>query len=316
MEFMKKIFYTSIASLLFCACSNEVEQIESAKKGVELTMSATIGKSAETRTTYTRETVGMTVDWEAEEAITLISFDDSGITAIDNFSSSGDAGREKAEFTGTWNGNAGDKVICLYPALSTTAGASMYSATVRDASIAFTYPAHSPFRKLATLKNWDVMIGDVNISGSDASVSLNRQIALLEFYFTGGFYDSPDLFYIEQIGVSAASGSSPALFVKQGSIATTKSTYTGDITPSSFQEPYYLPLDVQITNSGTYFHPVVANGTLNEGDVIHFNCYHKEKWGWAGTSERYENSTSKTLAAPFTITPGNVYKFPEVNVGI
>lgn len=314
---MKKYFSIAIALFVFCACSNEVEQIESVKKnGVELTMFATINKGVETRTTYSRETVGMSVDWEAEESITLVSFDDSGITAVDNFTSTGEAGREKAEFTGTWNGNAGDKVICLYPAISTGAGASMYSATVGDASIAFTYPAHSPFKNLKTLKKWDVMIGDVNINGTEASVSLARKIALLEFYFTGGYKDYPDYFYIEQIGVSATSGSSPVLFVKQGSIAATKNTYTGDITPSSFQEPYYLTLDVLITNSGTYYHPVVADGTLLEGDVIHFNCYHVEKWGSFGMAERYENSTSKVLAAPFTITPGNVYKFPEVNVGI
>lgn len=300
---------------MLCACSEEAEQIVSAKKGVELTMSATIGKHAETRTTYTRETVGMTVDWEAEEAITLVSFDETRITAIDNFTSSGDAGREKAEFTGTWNGNVGDKVICLYPAVSTSAGAAMFSAIVGDSSIAFTYPAHSPFVNLATLKNWDVMIGNVNISGSEASVVLSRKIAVLEFNFTGGYRDSPDYFYIEQIGVSAYSGSDAALFVNQGSIATTISTYTGEITPSSYQDTYYLPLDVRITNSGTYYHPVVANGTLNAGDIINLSCYHVEKWGW-NTAERYPNSASMTLTAPFTVASGNVYKMGTVCVGI
>lgn len=318
MEFMKKIFYTSIASLLFCACSNEVEQIESAKKGVELTMSATIGKSAETRTTYTRETVGMTVDWEAEEAITLISFDDSGITAIDNFSSSGDAGREKAEFTGTWNGNAGDKVICLYPALSTTAGASMFSATIGDASIAFTYPAHSPFKNLASLKNWDVMIGDVYINGTEASVSLNRQIALFELSLSGGWRDSPDYQQIEKLGIYAASGTEPVLFVNQGTITTTKNTYSGEIVPSSFQGSYYnTPLDYTLYKEETivFYYPVIANGTLGIDDKFIFNCGRVAKYGYGGTAERFNADVIKTLTAPFTITPGNVYKFPHVDLG-
>lgn len=174
---MKKIFYTAIASLLLCACSNEVEPIENAKKGVELTMSATISKSAETRTTYTRETVGMTVDWEAEEAITLVSFDDSGITAVDNFTSSGAAGREKAEFTGTWNGNAGDKVICLYPAISTSAGTTLFdNVTARSTSINVNFPEHPLTTNISNIKNWDIMIGSVSISGGTAHVSLDKKL--------------------------------------------------------------------------------------------------------------------------------------------
>lgn len=309
---MKKFLYMIIASSMLCACSEEAEQIVSAKKGVELTMSATIGKPAETRTTYTRETVGMTVDWEAEESITLVSFDETGITAIDNFTSSGEAGREKAEFTGTWNGNAGDKVICLYPALS-DGYSRFFNMSVCSTSISFTYPAHCPYNRLEKLKDWDVMIGDVSISGSDASVTLNRKIAVLECQFHGAYKASPEYYYIEGIGIYATSGSTPTLFVNSGSIATTKSTYTGEIVASTYQDSYYsLFEDVKMVRDEvyTYYYPVIANGRLNAGDVLNFRRYDYFKY----SSDRpiyTEDVFSKTLAAPFTITPGYVYKMGE-----
>lgn len=316
---MKKIFYTAIASLLLCACSNEVEPIENAKKGVELTMSATIGKSAETRTTYTRETVGMTVDWEAEEAITLVSFDDSGITAVDNFTSSGAAGREKAEFTGTWNGNAGDKVICLYPALSTSAGTTLFgSVTAESTSIDVNFPEHALTTNISNIKNWDIMIGSVSINEGTAHVTLDKKTAVLEFVLSGGY---PYVYgeyskYIIKVGVSAYSGTTPTLFAKTASLAVTKSTYTGDIVPATYyQDNYKQNLDPQLTTSnGTYYFPVLADGTLSAGDQIRLYYDYKENSGapsssWENIPNNHEN---KTLSAPFTVTPGNIYKITGV----
>lgn len=315
---MKKIFYTSIASLLLCACSNEVEPIENAKKGVELTMSATIGKSAETRTTYTRETVGMTVDWEAEEAITLVSFDESGVTAVDNFTSSGTAGREKAEFTGTWNGNAGDQVICLYPALSTTAGTTLFdNVTARSTSINVNFPEHQLTTNISNIKNWDIMIGSVSINEGTAHVTLDKKTAVLEFVLSGGAPYEYGVYgrYIIAVGVSAYSGTTPTLFTKTASLAVTKSTYTGDIVPASYyQDNYKQNLAPQLTTSnGTYYFPVLADGTLSAGDQIRLYYEDKEYSGssWQSIPNNHKN---KTLSAPFTVTPGNIYKITGVGL--
>ena len=316
---MKKIFYTAIASLLLCACSNEVEPIENAKKGVELTMSATISKSAETRTTYTRETVGMTVDWEAEEAITLVSFDDSGITAVDNFTSSGTAGREKAEFTGTWNGNAGDQVICLYPAISTSAGITLFgSIAVGSTSIDVNFPEHALTTNISNIKNWDIMIGSVSISGGTAHVTLDKKTAVLEFVLSGGYpYDSSDRTgrYINAVGVSAYTGTTPTLFAKTASLAVTKSTYTGDIVPATYyQDNYQQNLDPQLkANNVSYYFPVLADGTLSAGDEIKLNYYFQQRDG--GTWDHmYNNYNNKSLTSSFTITPGNIYKITGVGL--
>lgn len=312
---MKKFLYMIIASSMLCACSEEAEQIVSAKKGVELTMSATIGKPAETRTTYTRETVGMTVDWEAEEAITLVSFDETGITAIDNFTSSGEAGREKAEFTGIWNGKAGDKVICLYPALSTTAGTTLFAnVTAGSTSINVNFPEHQLTTDISKIKNWDIMIGSVSISGGTAHVTLDKKTAVLEFVLSGGYpYDYRDGTgkYIKAVGVSAYSGTTPTLFAKTASLAVTKLTYTGDIVPATYYENNYKQnLDPQLTTyNGTYYFPVLADGTLSAGDQIRLYYDYKERYG---TLYKWEdilnNNEDKTLSAPFTVTPGKIYK--------
>lgn len=314
---MKKIFYTTIATLFFCACTNEVEQVESVKKGVELTMSATINKSAESRTTYTRQTTGMTVEWEAEEAITLVSFDESGITAIDNFTSSGTAGREKAEFTGTWNGNAGDKVICLYPALSTSAGTTLFgSVTAESTSIDVSFPEHPLTTNISNIKNWDIMIGSVSINEGTAHVTLDKKTAVLEFVLSGGYpYDSSDRTgrYINAVGVSAYSGTTPTLLAKTASLAVTKSTYTGVIVPTTYyQDNYQQNLDPQLkANNVSYYFPVLADGTLSAGDQIKLYYYFQQRDG-GSWEHMYNNYNNKSLTSSFTITPGNIYKITGI----
>lgn len=316
---MKKIFYTTIATLFFCACTNEVEQVESVKKGVELTMSATINKSAESRTTYTRQTSGMTVDWEADEDITLVSFGESGITAVDNFTSSGTAGREKAEFTGTWNGNPGDKVICLYPALSTTAGTTLFAnVTAESTSINVNFPEHQLTTDISKIKNWDIMIGSVSISGGTAHVTLDKKTAVLEFVLSGGYpYDDGYGRYINAVGVSAYSGTTPTLFAKTASLAVTKSTYTGDIVPATYyQDNYQQNLDPQLkADNVSYYFPVLADGTLNAGDEIKLFYYFTQRDGTSNPWDHMRNNyNNKTLSASFTVTPGKIYKINGIEL--
>ena len=309
---MKKIFlYVALSSLLLGACSDDSENLNINTKGVELTIQASIANPSDTRTAYERLESGMNVDWEATEKLLVVSFNESGITAVDDFTSTGEAGRKEASFSGTWNGKAGDKVICLYPA-----DKSMFSATIGSTSIAFTYAEHSPFKNIVTLKNWDVMIGDVTIDGDNSSVLLSRKTAVLDFAFSGAHaWDYDWLYHVQQMGVSAYSGSNPVLFANAGTIATTTSTYTGEIVASSYQPDYRKAFDVNLTNEGVYhyYYPVVANGTLNAGDEIRFNYYVSERSGYSST-DKYSNSKTKTLKSSFTITPGKIYKVGEVGL--
>ena len=93
------------------------------KEGIPMTIQASVIAPATTKTIY-NYTDDKTLEgfWDSYEAITVVSFGENGITAVDEFVSTGEAGRKKAEFSGTWTGNEGDKVICLYHSVDTYAG--------------------------------------------------------------------------------------------------------------------------------------------------------------------------------------------------
>lgn len=316
---MKKSVFATIAAIaVLLVCSCQKNEPENKVHGVRLTIEATMEKAIETKTTYAEvgTPAAISVEWEATEAITVVSLGEDGITAVDEFTYSGAAGKT-ASFTGTWNGQAGDKVICLYPAITTKAGAALYSnVTVGSSTIDFTYPAHAPVSQIADLKDWDVMVGTVSISGSTASASLKRQIAVFRIGFSGGYFDSPDFHYVDQIGIYALSSTnSPVLFAKAGTIAATKSTFTGSIVPTAYQEEYCLTISPGLTKEGTfvYYYPVFADGTLNAGDMIQVKTYERERWGY-GSTDRYNDYVSRTLKSQIAIRPGYVYTIPEIGL--
>ena len=118
---MKRII-TIIAAFAVVLVNSCQKQITEKKVGVPLTIQASVVAPSGTKTIYDY-TDDRTLEgfWYSEEAITVVSFGQSGITAVDTFTSTGEDGRKKAEFSGTWTGNEGDKVICLYPSALTKA---------------------------------------------------------------------------------------------------------------------------------------------------------------------------------------------------
>lgn len=314
----QSVFATIAAVAVVMVCSCQKNEPENKVGGVQLTIEATIEKAIETKTTYAEAGIfeAISVAWEETEAITVVSLGEDGITAVDEFTYSGAAGK-KASFTGTWTGKAGDKVICLYPAITTNAGAALYSnVTVGSSTIDFTYPAHAPVSQIAGLKDWDAMVGTVAIYGNTASASLTRQIAVFRIGFSGGYFDSPDLHYVDQIGIYALSSTnSPVLFAKAGTIAATKSTFTGSIVPTAYQEEYCLTITPGLTKEGTfvYYYPVFADGSLNAGDKIQVKTYERERWGY-GSTDRYNDYVTRTLKSSITICPGYVYSIPEIGL--
>ena len=105
------------AAELMNSCQTSTLEV---KEGVPMTIQASVVTPPETKTIYeytddkTLEGYwGFSKDPSKKEAITVVSFAQSGITAVDRFVSIGEVGRKKAEFSGTWTGNEGDKVICL-----------------------------------------------------------------------------------------------------------------------------------------------------------------------------------------------------------
>lgn len=306
------IFFAAVIALASC----QQESDAPVGKGVELTIHASVASpETDTRTTYVYN-VGtqagtIATSWEATEKITVVSIGDAGITAVDEFTSTGAAGRAKAEFSGTWGGNPGDRVICLYPAITTTAGAARYSkVTVSSTSIEVSFPAHSPSRDISTIRDYDLMTGDVDISGGTAYVVMKRKIAVLRLGISGAYpWDGDYGYYIAQLGVSAMTPSSTSkLFVTHGTISTLKSAYTGDIVPDAYQSTNRNSITQQ-SEEGTFYYyvPLLADGTLESGDKIEIAYGVKERSGMGGWKTYNDRSKTKILDSSLTFSPGYVY---------
>ena len=67
---------TAFAVVFLNSCQDS--EIPEEKKGKPLTIHASIDTPQNTRTAYDLTSTGMTISWNEEEAITVISFDDHG----------------------------------------------------------------------------------------------------------------------------------------------------------------------------------------------------------------------------------------------
>lgn len=298
----------------------------SPENGVQLNISAAVSDPAATKTSYEYNSGSqagtISVSWEATEYITVVSIGESGITAVDEFVSTGDVGRTKAEFTGTWNGKVGDKVVCLYPALTkggtSGPGAAIFSGvevgspsiTLNSLGLAYSgsnVPAGDP----NSIKNADVMLGEVSISGTNASVMLNRKISVLRVTVSAPSISCnyPDYEYVTRINLSAANPSSaPAVFATSASLAATKSSYTGEFVPVTFGTMTFGCSIKSNTGSYTYYYPVLAKDELDSGYKISVNGHSTSKGDdW----DDYPHS--KEITSRLHIYPGYVYALNGIN---
>lgn len=111
------LFY--LFTLLLCSCAKTPDPLPGGN-GIPMTLTVDLGTG--TKVAYTPDVESVKSSWEADETIsvvTLSSATDGAIVAVDNFTSSGTAGRSRAEFTGTYTGGTEPaKVIVIYPALT------------------------------------------------------------------------------------------------------------------------------------------------------------------------------------------------------
>ena len=154
---------TAFAVVFLNSCQDS--QIPEEKKGTPLTIHASIDTPQNTRTAYDLTSTGMTISWNEEEAITVISFNENGITAVDKFFSTGEQGRKKADFSGTWTGNEGDQIICLYPDIERYTGISLFDNVEVGSPFIILRQVSIPLGPLehenpSTLKDADVMVGE------------------------------------------------------------------------------------------------------------------------------------------------------------
>lgn len=279
------------AAELMNSCQTSTLEV---KEGVPMTIQASIVTPPETKTIYeytddkTLEGYwGFSKDPSKKEAITVVSFGRSGITAIDTFTSTGEAGRKKAEFSGTWTGNEGDKVICLYPPVDEYAGISIFDGVRVGSQIIIMRNLSTPSSPLqnddtGSVSEVDLMLGEVTFgvdnddddygdyygnNDNQIHVYLKHQIAVFRITATLQslpFYGEP--YYnatVNTIRISAVdSDGNERVFVRQSCLKVTTDYdsdwyYTG--IPFTIEKG---PLDYYLTNSGnnSAFHMNGKNG--------------------------------------------------------
>ena len=311
----------------FNACNKE--QLPAGKAGIPLTIDATVGVQSKTAYAYDAESGIMDVSWREEESISVISFDASGITAIDNFTSTGEEGRDKAEFTGTWTGNPGDRVICLYPALSTSAGSKLFgTVSVGDASIALNSLTSSVGKIVkdtpSSLADADVMVGDVVISESTASVDLVRQICVFRLTVTCSTTAWYDDYYerVSTVKISADNAGTPAVIATAGALDVTTDTYTGSFAATAYGTIKFTLNDFYSSDLNTsggpktqvFYAPIFSDGDLEEGYTLRFHYGGRSREGWGASWESVETFgggcvQNKSVTEKRTLEKGKIYGF-------
>ena len=315
------------AIIAFSACNKE--QLPDKPAGIPLTISATVGAQTKTAYSYDIDSKVMAVTWREDESISVISFDDDGITAIDNFTSTGEEGRDKADFTGTWTGNPGDRVICLYPALSTSAGSKLFGTVSEgDASISLNSLTSSVGKIVkdtpSSLAGADVMVGDVVISESTASVNLVRQICVFRLTVTCSTTAWYDDYYqrVSTVKISVDNGGTPAVVATGGMLAVTGNTYTGSFVPTVYGTVKYTLNDFYSSNLTTehgpttqvFYAPIFFDGDLEEGYTMRFHYGGRSREGWGASWENVETFgggcvQNKNVTEKRTLEKGKIYNF-------
>ena len=274
------IIMTACAAVLLSSCQQQISTPE-VKKGIPMTIQASVAAPPETKTLYEYDTDDKMLKgyWDSEEAITVVSFDQNGITAVDTFTSVGEEGRKYAEFSGTWTGNAGDRIICLYPPVNSYAGNSIFDGVrygsptiyMRNLSTASGALQHDD---PSSVSDVDLMLGEVIIDGDVAHVFLEHQLAVfrIEVTLRNFPYEAPpgspfDQARINSIRIKCIDPDSEEeewgvngdpVFVRFSGLDVTTGSYTG--------KPFTIergPQDFYLLDSGNY-----SDLTLMDEDVV------------------------------------------------
>ena len=341
---LTSVLMTACAAVLMSSCQKTpVEK----KAGVPMTIQASVSAPVGTKTLYEYDTDDRTLkgSWDSEESITVVSFGRDGITAIDTFTSTGEAGRKKAEFSGTWTGNEGDKVICLYPSVDTNAGNSifdgvrLYSPTIymRNLSTASGALQHDD---PSSVSDVDLMLGEVKISGDVAHVYLEHQFAVfrIEVTLRNFPYEAPpgspfDQARINSIRIKCVDPDSEEeeewgvngdpVFVRFSGLDVTTGSYTG--TPFTIErgpQDYYLLdsgnnsdltlMDEDVVEK-TFFVPVRFDKDLEEGYELCLqfggNYYDDEEERRNSVTVFPGCDMRKTITSKLSLENGKIYGF-------
>lgn len=189
---MRKIFLlAAIAVLGFSSCKKDEKQLQ--QDPIQLTLTAEIETPA-TKATYTYDE-GIKMAWGAEESITIVTFKDDKAVSAQNLSSTGEAGRKTATFSGSFTPTDGATYIACYPPLADKG--TYWNTEVKSGTdwglridmnkhefLDWTSPNAQNYQSengsLDILKVGDVMVGNVEINEGVATTTLRKTISVLK----------------------------------------------------------------------------------------------------------------------------------------
>ena len=338
------IIMTACVAVLMGSCQKAPAE---KKAGIPMTIQASVAAPSSTRTIYDY-TDERTLEgfWDSEEAITVVSFGRGGITAIDEFVSYGEVGRKIAEFSGTWTGNEGDRVICLYPSVDTYAGNSIFDGVRHGSPTIYMRSLSTASGALqhddpTSISDVDLMLGDVDLSeGGDIYVHFRHMFAVfrIEVTLRNFPYEAPDGSPFDQARINTIrikcvapdaeeeeewGPNGDPVFVRFNAIDVTTESYTGN--PFTIERG---PLDYYLLDSGnnsdltlmdedvvekTFFVPVRFDKDLEEGYELCFqfggNYYDDEEERRNSVTVFPECDMRKTITSKLPLENGKIYNF-------
>lgn len=207
----KTLLLAAFAAIAFISCQkNETPAEEPAVIPVEEAAGIPMKLVAEipaTKVSYAPDGNVLKASWEATETISVVTLDGSGcLVTVDHFTSTGAAGRTKAEFSGTFNGGSSPaSVIVIYPALIAGGGGKYASvpytdhtsaekSVLYDAAVGSEYIQGNfqPLKQTSDndashLENFCVMSGDVDIADIKNNIltaTLSHEMTILKVIAT------------------------------------------------------------------------------------------------------------------------------------
>ena len=332
------------AAVLMSSCQKTPSEN---KEGIPMTIQASVLPPSSTKTMYDY-TEERTLEgfWNSEEAITVVSFGRDGITAVDEFVSYGEEGRKIAEFSGTWTGNEGDKIICLYPAVDSYAGNSIFDGVrhgsptiyMRNLSTASGALQHDD---PSSVSDVDLMIGEVELGdGDEIYVHFRHMFAVfrIEVTLRNFPYEAPDGSPFDQARINSIrikcvdpdaeeeeewGVNGDPVFVRFSGMDVTTESYTGNpFTIERGPQDYYLLdsgnnsdltlMDEDVVEK-TFFVPVRFDKDLEAGYELCFqfggNYYDDEEERRNSVTVFPGCDMRKTITSKLPLENGKIYNF-------
>ena len=176
----------------------------------------------------------------------------------------------------------------------------------------------------ASLAGADVMVGDVVISESTASVNLVRQICVFRLTVTCSTTAWYDDYYerVSTVKISVDNAGTPAVIATAGALAVTEDTYTGSFAATAYGTIKYTLNDFYSSDLNTsggpktqvFYAPIFSDGDLEEGYTLRFHYGGRSREGWGASWESVETFgggcvQNKTVTEKKTLEKGKIYGF-------